>query len=54
MKDGVWWFILLVAVAGYLMVVLPIRVKLCERQNMTAVWYLDGCVIKTNNQKNKT
>lgn len=27
-------------------VIMPIRKYLCEEHNMTAVWYLQGCVLK--------
>jgi hypothetical protein len=38
--------IVLLAFILYSSIIMPIRVKLCETQNMTAVWYLNGCVIK--------
>ena len=38
--------LILLGVVIYFTCELPIRKHLCEKQNMTAVWYTEGCVIK--------
>lgn len=47
MKDiFVFLFICAFGVLVYLSIIMPIRKKLCATHNMTAVWYIQGCVNK--------
>lgn len=39
-----YMFLLLLGIVIYFSIVMPIRVTLCEQHNMTAVWYIGGCV----------
>lgn len=47
MKDLLFYiFLLAVAFMFYFAMVMPIRIKLCEKHDMIATWYINGCVIK--------
>ena len=42
----VYIFLLIIGLLFYFGVIMPMRNNLCEKHNMTAVWYLQGCVLK--------
>ena len=45
MRDDLFWILVLSIIAIYFFAVMPIRESICKTQNMTAVWYISGCVI---------
>jgi len=42
----VYILLLIIGLLAYFCAIMPIRNYLCEEYNMTAVWYLQGCVLK--------
>jgi hypothetical protein len=42
----VYIMLLIIGLLAYFGAIMPIRNYLCEKNNMTAVWYLQGCVLK--------
>lgn len=42
----VYVLLLIIGLLAYFCAIMPIRNYLCEEHNMTAVWYLQGCVLK--------
>lgn len=46
MSLKIQFIIILLGLILYFTCILPMKEYLCEKQNMTAVWYIKGCVIK--------
>ena len=50
MNERIYILLTVVGLVMYFGVIMPMRNYLCETHNMTAVWYIQGCVNKELNK----